>query len=93
MGRPRIVEKNFHDFKGALRSAIESGNRIEPQEKQNWSAWVKQHRVKEAAFKSIGTKQYDGMKAVIIDGDDAWSGYYLYSSVDEVALKWEREPD
>jgi hypothetical protein len=93
MGRPRITEINYHDFVSALRRAVSDGTRLEPIERAKWSAWVKANKVKEAAFRSFCKGQYDDLKPVILDTDESWRGYYLISDVEEVCLKWDREPD
>jgi hypothetical protein len=93
MGRPRIVEINYHVFESALRTAAAEGTRLEPTEKVRWAQWVKENAVKEAAFRSYCKGQYEQLKAVILDQEGPWKGYYLMSSVEEVCLKWDREAD
>lgn len=93
MARPKIVEKDYYQFQQALSRAVDSGNRIDVSEKDRWRAWVKEHRVKEASFKSFGAGLYEGLQPVIIDQDDAWGGYYMYSTDEEVVLTWVRDPD
>ena len=93
MARPRIVEKDYYQFQQALRRAVDSGSRVDVSEKQRWKAWVKTHRIKEASFKSFGAGMYEGLEPVIIDQDDDWGGYYMYSKADEVVLTWVRDPD
>jgi phosphopantetheinyl transferase len=93
MARPRIVEKDYYQFQQALRRAVDSGKRIDRSETGRWKEWVKKHRVKEASFKSFGKGMYDGLESVIIDQDDEWGGYYLYSKAEEVVLTWVREGD
>ena len=67
MGRPRIVEINYHDFVSALRTAASEGTRLEPTEKDRWAQWVKDNEVKEAAFRSYCKGQFEQLKAVILD--------------------------
>lgn len=93
MARPRIVEKDYYQFQQALRRAIDKGDRIDVSEKQRWKEWVKKHRVKEASFKSFGAGMYEGLQPVIIDQDDEWGGYYMFSTDEEVVLFWERGSD
>lgn len=93
MARPRIVEKDYFQFQRALKRAMEGGRRIEKTEADRWKAWVKEHRIKEAAFKSFGANMYEDLEPVIIDEDNEWGGYYLYSRDEEVVLAWERDPD
>jgi hypothetical protein len=91
MARPRIVEVDYFRFQQALRLAIDSGERIDPSDRQRWSNWVREHRVKEAAFKSFGQGMYEGLEPVIIDSEGQWRGYYLVSKSEETCLKWERD--
>ena len=93
MARPSIVEKDYYQFQQALRRAIDTGNRIDISEKQRWREWVKTHRIKEASFKSFGAGMYEGLEPVIIDQDDQWGGYYMFSTDEEVVLTWVRETD
>ena len=71
MARPRIVEKDYYQFQQALRRAVDNGNRIDLSETKRWRAWVKEHHIKEASFKSFGAGMYEGLEPVIIDQDDA----------------------
>ncbi|HEU4618860.1 MAG TPA: hypothetical protein VFV10_12535 [Gammaproteobacteria bacterium] len=91
MARPRIVEVDYFPFQQALRRAIAAGERIEPSEKERWEKWVREHRVKEAAFRSFGKSKGEDLEPVIIDTEGQWRGYYLVSTQDEVCLKWARE--
>ena len=93
MARPRIVEKDYYQFQQALRRAVDSGSRIDVSEKQRWREWVKTHRIKEASFKSFGAGMYEGLEPVIIDQDDDWGGYFMFSTAEEVVLTWVRDPD
>ena len=90
MARPRIVEVDYFGFQQALRRATDAGVRIEPSDKARWGEWVREHRVKEAAFKSFGQGRYEDLEPVIIDTEGQWRGYYLVSKSDEACLKWER---
>jgi hypothetical protein len=91
MSRVRIVEKNYSEFTTALRSASDSGRKIEPVDKDQWKEFVTENRIQEAAFRSIANKKYEGMKAVVIKADDSWGGYYMYTTDEEAVLKWERD--
>ena len=91
MARPRIVDMDYFLFQRELRKAIDSGNRIDPSDKQRWSEWVKANHIKEAAFRSFAKGKYEGLEPVIIDGDGKWRGYYLVSKDEEAVLKWERQ--
>ncbi len=91
MSQIRIVEQNYFEFSAALRDATDTGNKIEPHDKTRWKEFVKENRIQEAAFKSLANKKFEEMKPVIIDDGSAWSGYYLYTTVEEACLKWVRE--
>ncbi len=95
MARPKIVDLDYFQFQKALRRAIDSGSRIDRSEKDRWSKWVRDNRIKEAAFESFSKRIYEGLEPVIIDGDpdEKWRGYYRYSTDEEAVLKWVREPD
>lgn len=88
MARPRIVEVDYYQFREALSAAADTGERIEAAEKARWKAWVREHDVKEAAFKSFGTGMCDDLEPVIIAAEGQWQGYYLVSTAEEVCLKW-----
>lgn len=91
MTRLRIVEQNYFEFQTALRVAGDNGERIEPKEKERWKAFVAENRIQEAAFRSLAEKKFEGMKAVIIETEGPWKGYYLYTTSEEAVLKWVRE--
>lgn len=90
MARPRIVDIDYFQFQRALRRAIDSGERIDRADKKQWSSWVRENHIKEAAFRSFAKGMYEGLEPVIIDGDGDWRGYYLFSTDEEAVLKWER---
>ena len=88
MPRPSIVEQNYFEFKLALQQATDAGNRIEKTEKNRWKVWVRENKIQEAAFKSMASGKFDDAKTVIIDDESDWGGYYVYTPVEEVCLKW-----
>ena len=53
-----------------------------------WSAYVNQHRVKEAGFIAYARSHSESLKPVIVDDPGPNGGYYLFSERDEVCLKW-----
>jgi hypothetical protein len=89
MARPTIIDIDYHEFLSALRKAIDDGTRIDVSEKDRWAEWIKQNKVREAAFKSFGGGRFEGLMPVIIDSDGPWGGYYLHSSDEEACLKWQ----
>jgi len=88
MARPSIVEQNYFEFKVALQQGADGGSRIEPAEKDRWKAWVRHHKIQEAAFRSMATQKFENPRAVILDDEGPWGGYYLYTIEEEVCLKW-----
>ena len=88
MSRPTVKEINFADFKRILAGAATSGTRVEASDKPRWTAFVAQHRVKEAGFHAYAKSHSESLKPVIIDEPEPNGGYYLYSDRDEVCLKW-----
>jgi hypothetical protein len=88
MNRPHILQVDYHQFSGELRKATDAGRRVDPADKARWSAWVRQYGIREAAFRSVGGSQFDGLQPVIIDDSGPWGGYYLYSIDEEACLKW-----
>ena len=93
MARPQIVDLDYYQFQRALRRASDSGTRIERTDKKRWSDWVRENRIKEAAFRSFSKSMCEDLEPVIIDDDGKWRGYYLFSTAEEVVLKWERASD
>lgn len=91
MSRVRIVEKNYSEFMSALRAAADTGRKLEPVDKEAWKEFITENRIQEAAFRSIANKKYEGMKPIVIQDDDRWSGYYMYTTDEEAVLKWERD--
>ena len=88
MAHPSIVEQNYFEFKTALRSATDAGHRLEPVQKDAWKAWVRLNKIQEAAFKSMASQKFENPKPVILDEEGPWGGYYLYTPVEEICLKW-----
>jgi hypothetical protein len=88
MSRPTVKEINFVDFKRILEQAMAAGTRLEKSDKDRWSAYVTQHRVKEAGFIAYARSHSESLKPVIVDDPGPSGGYYLYSERDEVCLKW-----
>jgi hypothetical protein len=92
MARSRVVEVNYHEFMTALRTAAEKGTRIERTDKARWNAYVKDHGVHEASCRRIATGRGSGdVKAVIINDEGDWDGFYVYSPDDQMCLKFQRD--
>lgn len=90
MSAARIVDVNYHDFMSHLKAAADSGHRIEKTEKDRWTAFVREHRVLEASALSFARSRSESIRPVIIESG-AWTGYYLYSTDDQIALRFERD--
>jgi hypothetical protein len=88
MSRPTVKEINYVDFKRILERSAISGTRIESSDRPRWTAFVTEHRVKEAGFHAYAKSHSETLKPVIIDEPEPSGGYYLYSERDEVCLKW-----
>jgi hypothetical protein len=92
MARSRLVEVNYHEFMTALRTAGERGTRIERSDKEGWAAYIKKHGVKEASARRVAAGRGSGdVKAVIINDEGDWNGFYVYSPDDQMCLKFHRE--
>jgi hypothetical protein len=88
MSRPTVREINYVDFKRILERAATAGTRVELSNKTRWTAFVTEHRVKEAGFSAYAKGHSESLVPVIIDEPEPTGGYYLYSDRDEVCLKW-----
>ena len=87
MGRPKLVEVNYHDFNRGLQQAISSGTRLERSDADQWADYVAQHQVNEVAMASWGQSKLGPVVPVIITGGQ-WAGYYVYSKHEDGCLKW-----
>lgn len=91
MSRPTVVELNYPEFRRALEVATATGTRILPREKERWTRYVTENKVREVNFQAYARGKYENLEAVIIeDSTSAWGGYYMWSPQDEVVLRWER---
>lgn len=90
MSRPIVEELNFQEFKRALDNAMAAGTRIIPTDGARWAAYVSANGIRELNFKAYTQSQYDSLDAVIIDDPGPWGGYYLWSTTEEVVLRWRR---
>ena len=94
MPRSRVVEVDYHPFQTELQIATGAGHRIEPTDKERWATYIRDHEVKEAACASVvrargGSK----VRAVIIDDEGPWAGYYVFAPDEELCLRFERQQD
>jgi hypothetical protein len=91
MVQPRIIEIEYHDFLKMLQHAADSKTKIDIADKIRWKKYVRENKVPEAGMgvKAKAGAMSGNTKAVIIDGDGAADGYYIYSSDDLFCLKFE----
>ena len=91
MGQPSIIEVEYHDFLKILQHATDSKNKIEITDKVRWKGFVREHKIPEAGMgvKAKAGAMSGNTKSVIIDGDGADDGYYIYSSDDLFCLKYD----
>jgi hypothetical protein len=93
VGRPRIVDVDYYEFKNQLAKAMASNGRVERRDGERWTQYLRQHKVNEASMMHWGRSKFDKVEAVIIDCGSDWDGFYVYSVDQEAALKWVRDPD
>ena len=91
MVQPRIIEIEYHDFLKILQHATDSKSKIDIADKVRWKNFVREHKIPEAGMgvKAKAGAMSGNTKSVIIDGDGAADGYYIYSSDDLFCLKYE----
>ncbi len=86
---PRIKEVEFWSFLDALQRASDSGQKIEPLDKDAWKTYLKEKRMSEPMMEEFAKSRFMTFSKVIIEDDSEWSGFYMYSVDDEGALKWD----
>jgi hypothetical protein len=86
---PRIKEVEFWSFLDALRRAADSGNKVEPIDKDAWRDYLKTHRMSEPMMEEFAKARFMTFSKVIIQADPEWDGLYMYSVDDEGAIKWD----
>lgn len=87
----RIKEVEFWSFKDALQRAHDSGRKIDPIEKDDWRAWLKERRMSEPMMEEFAKSRFIAHKKVILTDDPEWEGFYMYSDDDEGAIRWEAD--
>jgi len=95
MGRPKVVDVDYYQFRDKLKRATDAGGRIERKDRDRWRQYVQQHGFSETALEAWGKIKFvlGKTKLVAIDHGSDWDGVYAYSEEDEACMKWEREPD
>ncbi len=86
---PRIKEVEFWSFLGALQSASDGGQKIEPMDKDAWRSYLKERRMSEPMMEEFAKARFMTFSKVIIHDGSDWEGFYMYSVDDEGALKWD----
>jgi hypothetical protein len=88
MSRPSVEQVFFPEFKRAMERAIVAGTRITPQERDRWVKYVDTHKVRETNFQAYARGMFADLEPLILDEAPPWGGYYMWSTADEVALRW-----
>jgi len=78
----------FHPFAAMLKRAAASGHRIEPVDKQAWAKHIREKKIPIAGLMVYGQSMSETIRAVVIDGEGAEDGLYLYSEDDEVSVRF-----
>jgi len=91
MGQPSIVEVEYHDFLKILQHATDARKKVDKADKTAWSSFVRKHKIPEAGMnvKAKAGAMSGNTKSVIIDGDGAADGYYIYSADDLFCIKYD----
>jgi hypothetical protein len=90
MSRPIVEQLVFAEFKRAMERASLAGTRITPQERERWAQYVAAHKVREINFQAYANGMFSGLEPLILDEGPPWGGYYMWSSDQEVVLRWSR---
>jgi len=93
MGRPRIVDVDYYEFRDQLGKAAACDGRIERRDGARWTDYLQRHKINEAAMMHWGRSKFEQVEAVVIDCGSSWDGFYVYSVTEEAALKWVRDTD
>lgn len=78
----------FHPFVAMLKRAAANGHRIEPPEKQAWNKYIRDHKIPIAGLMVYGQAMSETIRPVIVSGEGADDGLYLYSDDDEVSVRF-----
>ncbi len=92
MARAKVIDFDYYQFIGLLRSATDSGARIEKKDPR-WAAYVKAHGINEVAATSIAKQKFEAAIPVIIDEGKDTDGLYFYSKNEEACLRLVTLPD
>lgn len=78
----------FHPFAAMLKRAAANGHRIEPVDKQAWAKYIREKKIPVAGLMVYGQSMSETIRAVVIQGEGADDGLYLYSEDDEVSARF-----
>lgn len=78
----------FHPFAAMLKRAAANGHRIEPVDKQAWAKYIREKKIPIAGLMVYGQSMSETIRAVVIQGEGADDGLYLYSEDDEVSVRF-----
>jgi hypothetical protein len=90
VSRPIVEQLHFPEFKSAIDRAIVAGTRITPNERERWAQYVATHKIREANFQAYARGMFPDLQPLILDEGPPWGGYYMWSPVEEVVLRWRR---
>lgn len=95
MGQRRIIDIPYPQFREILKIAVREKKKIDPYQKEPWAAYVKKHRIPEAAFRvRVNSATLSGKtEALIIEGTAEHDGYYRHSVDEQVCMKFESGVD
>ncbi|NQZ30556.1 MAG: hypothetical protein HRU06_04735 [Oceanospirillaceae bacterium] len=91
MGQPRVLDVDYYRLMEELKRARDVKGLIEKQQKEAWSQYVNEHKVRESSLVAFGKVKFTSgkTKLVAIVSGSSWDGCYAYSTDDEAALKYE----
>ena len=87
----RMIDVEYDDFVNRLKAAAATGQRIERRDRTKWLAYIRENRVLEGACMVHGRSVSESIVPVIIDSNDEWNGFYVFSKDDLVCLKFQRD--
>jgi len=86
MARAKVVEFDYYQFLNLLRTAADSGTRIDKTDAR-WAKYVKDNAINEVAATAIAKQKFESAVPVIIAEGKDTDGLYFYSKNDEGCLR------
>jgi hypothetical protein len=86
MARAKVVEFDYYQFLNLLRTAADSGARIDKADAR-WAQYVKDNAINEVAATAIAKQKFESAVPVIIAEGKDTDGLYFYSKNDEGCLR------